>query len=837
MKKYIPLIMLVMMVVVFFGPVLFTGRIFYLWDLCFGFYPAYHFVGESLRQGIVPLWNPYMGCGEPFLADIETGILYPPNWVHLFLPTGLGIGVVTCFHVLLAGVGTYGLARAWRVSPMGSLLAGMSYAFSSYTISHIEFPTELGCAAWFPVCMAALMYCFRRGGLRSLLVLAVTLSLQFLTGFPETMAFGLGAMALCALFVGVARWTSSGRWTRLFSPALGLGIAGVVAVLLAMALFLPTWEALGTSSRTGTVDKTFDIGSIHPMAIFSLLVPSVYGTHAPFTIFWGNYWAPSCLTYWVGTFYVGLVPVAVFVAVAFRRCFGGRLVPEAGVPRDEWLSLRVPYFATVLVIFFIYAMGKYTPFCEWSRQIIPFLRHFVTPSKCLVCVVLPLSCLAGIGWDRLAEAGSSPVSDRGGWRHLLSRWGPGLAFAVVGVVVIVLLADHGRLGKVVLTRCFNLGAVAPSFAHRIPWDIIVRDSIKLPIVGLLASLLLYFYTSKRQQRGVLAWMIVVLAFVDLYMSNAHVLSPGPESILADRPDGLASLRPDGKIVRYLGFEHLYLDEHQRMVAKLVEGRPVRPLGVTDLRPAPGKEYETMGRMLRNAQYLYWPVVDHAFNANGFSRLGPGDLRRLIWFLLTADVSPEAKSRLLSMMNCDRVLLWPDLKELFAQGRIEAPRLAILPEPLPRAYVVGGVRVLEKGEQVLQALFFTPIEPLKEALTDRGSAAGDTFRDLRPGMIKQRLNRLDYVPNGLEIDITAEKDGILVVSDTYDDGWVASVNGKAVPVIRVNYAFRGVRVPSGTSQIKMTYRPASFRWGIIISLTTLVAALILAAVETWRKTRV
>ena len=34
----------------------------------------------------LPLWNPYVMCGVPLVAEIQSGIFYPPNLVFHFLP-------------------------------------------------------------------------------------------------------------------------------------------------------------------------------------------------------------------------------------------------------------------------------------------------------------------------------------------------------------------------------------------------------------------------------------------------------------------------------------------------------------------------------------------------------------------------------------------------------------------------------------------------------------------------------------------------------------------------------------------------------------------------------
>ncbi len=47
------------------------------------------FLGRSLRQGIIPLWDPYLGFGMPHLGNGLSAVLYPLNWLHAVVPARL----------------------------------------------------------------------------------------------------------------------------------------------------------------------------------------------------------------------------------------------------------------------------------------------------------------------------------------------------------------------------------------------------------------------------------------------------------------------------------------------------------------------------------------------------------------------------------------------------------------------------------------------------------------------------------------------------------------------------------------------------------------------------
>src|SRR3954471_5729095 len=80
------------------------------------YYPFYYFLGESLRSGSIPGWNPYQFSGTPFSADPLTGGAYLPTMVlFALLPLVAAVKNLMLLHLLLAGLFTYALARALRL--------------------------------------------------------------------------------------------------------------------------------------------------------------------------------------------------------------------------------------------------------------------------------------------------------------------------------------------------------------------------------------------------------------------------------------------------------------------------------------------------------------------------------------------------------------------------------------------------------------------------------------------------------------------------------------------------------------------------------------------------
>jgi Bacterial membrane protein YfhO len=100
------------------------------------------------------------------------------------------------------------------------------------------------------------------------------------------------------------------------------------------------------------------------------------------------------------------------------------------------------------------------------------------------------------------------------------------------------------------------------------------------------------------------------------------------------------------------------------------------------------------------------------------------------------------------------------------------------------------------------------------------------RDNGPGTIALKSRSLG---GRYEFTANMQREGYVVISDASWRGWQASIDGKRVPLSRANAAFLAVRVPAGTHDVRLIYRPVSFVRGRAISFVTLIALVIITAV--------
>ena len=157
------------------------------------------------------------------------------------------------------------------------------------------------------------------------------------------------------------------------------------------------------------------------------------------------------------------------------------------------------------------------------------------------------------------------------------------------------------------------------------------------------------------------------------------------------------------------------------------------------------------------------------------------------------------------------------------GRVYAVRGA-----LPRAHFVEGC-VRAPNSRVALDIFqredFDPRETVIIEHDDPGgehvscSAAQDTSRNAK--IVNEEIN-------SLTVEVDAPTRGFLVVNDTWDPGWQATVDDADEVVLPANALFRAVPVEAGRHTIEFEYRPRSYVIGRALTTATLLLMLALVA---------
>lgn len=164
-----------------------------------------------------------------------------------------------------------------------------------------------------------------------------------------------------------------------------------------------------------------------------------------------------------------------------------------------------------------------------------------------------------------------------------------------------------------------------------------------------------------------------------------------------------------------------------------------------------------------------------------------------------------------------------IKLLFDDGRYQVLKNT---NALPRAFLVNSTVVEKTPQKIINAMFNSRTNLRTRAVVEEGRASAN----LASGSAKI----LSYEPNTVVVKTDAVNKSFLVLTDSYDPGWQATIDGTVTKLFRTNYSFRGVYVPKGSHTVEFVYKPLSFTYGVITAI--IGAGGLLALVYALSKTR-
>ncbi len=254
-------------------------------DLVLENYAWKRFILESLRQGEIPLWNPYTFAGEPFLANGQHSALYPFSLIFYLVPLPQAYGWFTVSQLWLAGVWMYLLARVLGLRRASAVIAGITYQLSAFFVFSIVFSMIIAAAAWLPFILAMAELVIRQqpalGGRPArapwAMLGAMGLGIAMLAGHPEMIypytLFVTGAFAA---------WRLAATLPRSMIPTVAwLGVMIGLGLALGAVQFLPMVEALTLNFREGAASLREVLSWSYPWRrIIAFLIPNFFGNES-----------------------------------------------------------------------------------------------------------------------------------------------------------------------------------------------------------------------------------------------------------------------------------------------------------------------------------------------------------------------------------------------------------------------------------------------------------------------------------------------------------------------------------------------------------------------------
>ncbi len=252
-----------------------------LFDPVLVFLPWMHFAADELHHGRLPLWNPYIFCGAPFLAANQSALFSPFRWLFFAVPVPGTLAWLQLPKAAVAAAGACVALVALGVRRWLAMLLGAAYPLAGFHFAWLLYPLS-DTAVWLPWVFVTTHRCVVRPDVKASLGLAAATALCCLAGHLETAAqilLGSGLYALALALVCCVR----GRPARAVLVA-GLSLAAGYGLGLAAAApqILPTAEYLLRSQRVALrAERLIEQGLREPhrwTEVLRMIEPYAFGS-------------------------------------------------------------------------------------------------------------------------------------------------------------------------------------------------------------------------------------------------------------------------------------------------------------------------------------------------------------------------------------------------------------------------------------------------------------------------------------------------------------------------------------------------------------------------------
>ncbi|HKJ91905.1 MAG TPA: YfhO family protein [Longimicrobiales bacterium] len=739
----------------YFVPALLPGRQFFGTDFFAAGYFFQDFFTHRFASGALPKWVPYVYGGVPVFANPGSAFFPIRFLVGLVLPVKDLLPAIFVVQFFLAGLGMYLLARELGVRPWIAFVAGLTFQFTGLPMSFVYAGHD---GRIIVATLAPLYFFFLHRGVR-------TGRLAPFAGAAATLGLALLSFQIQLayyLIAAAAAWAVFAMvhlraWQdrRGFARRLVLGLVSVVFAFALASVNFLPFRDYIARSPRGSAQGRGYAYSVS----YSMPPGEIVGLAVP------EQYGVDISNPVNGTprfpAYHGKSPFKLHSeyagAFVVALLFLGILYER----RDRYWW----FFAGLTLVALSVAFGRFTPLFRLYYAVMPEFKRFRAPNLTFFLVSTSLTAMAALTMERLARLRAEDA----GTRAQGSSAALGLVPWVLGGLLVLTILGASLAG----------GGATSGPSRAAGW---MRFAVFLAAVGII----LWLWLTGRLRAPLVAAALSLVVVADLWIIDRRFFYtvPPPEATFAA-----------DDVVQYL--------ESQPGVFRVWS-----------------PDLQQRGASYRQDDYLMGFRIQQAGGEHGNQLqrwneyVGAGKVTYVDWHNF---------ARYPVFMNAANVRYVITRAQLQGVPWTEVHRgSAIIYEnkaALPRAYLVGAVKVADPPQGALDTMKQAGFDPSRTAVLYQ-----PLDEPLGGNPVQGTASVTDYGPDRLEIHATTNSRALLVVADNYYEGWQARVDGQARPIVRVDHTLRGVVLAPGDHDVVMVFRPHTLYTGFWIYLVGCLALL-------------
>lgn len=746
------------------------------------------------QQGTMPLWEPYIHGGMPFVDAMHGDVFYPAALLQIIFPVTYALGLKLILHVFLAGLFMYFFLREWGLGWRPSVFGGILYMFTPCLVS-LFYPGHDGKIYVTALTPLAFMFLHRGTVQRrwsSFFGFGLVYAFLILTAHVQMAYYCSWGLGLYFLFL---LWSEHKFRPRLIvRPVVAFILALVLAGGASAIQWLSPYFYLQEHSQRiqHTEERGFEWSSswsMHAEEVGSLLVPEFPGdnlAHQPHS-YWGqNYFKLNSEA-------VGLLAVffaLVTVIVQRRR--------------------QIMFFAVLSVLALIYATGGSTPLFTLSFYLVPGVKKFRAPSMINFLFAFGIVVVAAWGMHQIKRQTDKPSVASKYFKAaaivagvytlitlIISAWGDGFFIAWAG-----LFQGNPDPRKLAMIKA-NTPQVVTGL-----W---VSTVLLWAAVGLLWSRF-----NRSLKAGLLFGGLAVLALVDLWRFDArfvNLVNPNDYYRRTELIDYLEQLKESEGPSRTFVLPQTMNDNHLALYG-------LEEVSMSAMHGNHLLSYDNFTGRHESPQNLVYPQILDLLNVTRAVSPMPADQ--------LAQQAAQAQNR-------EFLLLGQTLAGWSGESRpIGGHYLLTNPRAIPRVAGFFGYQVITDHEAVL-AEIKKPDFPYrrlllleKEVLEFPPTTDPAAVRPIVPGRV------IENTINEFTIEIDMPADGLVFLSENYYPAWHAEEEGRPLTIYRADYTFRAVFVKAGRHTIHFWFDNPHFKRARSLSVVCFLLLVVGLVATGWRR---
>ena len=717
------------------------------------FHAQLQFLANAFHSGQSPFWNPNAFAGSPHIADPQSLIFSPAVLIALFDPSP-GIGAVDFYALgLLAASALAILAffidRGWH--PVGGVVAAIAFSFGASAAWRIQHIGQIQSYAFFAIALWLLGRALDRRSIGW--GIAAGLAAGTMVVEPDQVAL-LGCYLLAGY--GLAHLLrQADPWQALRSHLPAMLATGLACALLAAGPIVLTYLFVEGSNRPDVPLLEAGRGSLHPASLLTAVIGDLFGAFDPKVEYWGPYsmaWDPTnlSLTQNMGQLYVGALPALLLITVGIVR-------------RQAWQP-EIRYFSISLLVIVVYGLGAFTPAFRVMYDALPGVHLFRRPADATFMIGGLAAIVGGYLVHRLM-IGAVPAAG------LRQRAGEVAVVAAVMAAGLIVARGQGQLTAALRPVGWAVASLLAAGLLVTSLQYIRRIPAELALAGVAA----FVTADVAINNGPNESTALPAANYDFLRPNCRNDTIGFIKSATRQPAG--SARRDRVELAGLGFEWPN--------AGLIHGFD-HVLGYNPVRLEDATRIIGAGDTIAGWQQRQFTPLFPSYRSAMADLLG---LRFIAVPVPVEQLDPSLKPGDLKLVR--------RTKEAFIYEN---------PRALPRAMFVGHWKKVD-FEQLVETGRWPEFDPAVTVLLEvEPKAARPSVSAAGEARVPAQVRMPIYENTLIEIDVTAQKAGFVVLNGVWHPWWRASVDDQPADILKANVMFRAVEVPAGRHRVRFEFDP-------------------------------